>query len=201
MAGMPGPPLKERAQLAIACSSGRIVCNRLTTAPGPDPVPPAAHLRASTVRAGHPVEASTADCGRRLGGGPARDGTLHVPRNCRRTDRGHAAAPHRLASIDSAQKQSAPSTPGVRAFLVAPRPLTSSGALYMLKTGSNSVIGPKQRRGQNKVAFRSAKVVHLFARMPRTQMNTGNSAVVRTKSPFAPRKLCVCSTKSHADAR
>ncbi len=59
-----------------------------------------------------------------------------------------------------------------------------------------------QRRGQNKVAFRSAKVVHLFQRTPRTQMNTANNnAVVRTKSPFAPRKLCVCSTKNHADAR
>src|SRR5271165_6620598 len=118
MAGMPGPPLTERAQLAIAWSSGRIVCNRLTTAPGPDPVPPAAHLRASTVQAGHPVEASTADCGRRLGGGPARDGTLHVPRPCRRTHRGHAASPHHWYA-STPRKNSAPSTMAVRAFLVA----------------------------------------------------------------------------------
>ena len=38
-AGMSGPPLTERANRAIAGSSGRIVCRRLTTAPGPDPVP------------------------------------------------------------------------------------------------------------------------------------------------------------------
>jgi hypothetical protein len=42
------------------------------------------------------------------------------------------------------RKSSAPSTQGVRAFLVAPGPLTLSGALFMLKTGSDSVIGPRR---------------------------------------------------------
>ena len=71
----------------VACSSGRVVRDRLITAPGPDPAPPAAYLRASTERAGHPVAASTAACGGRLGGGLAHDATLHRPRPCPGTDR------------------------------------------------------------------------------------------------------------------
>jgi hypothetical protein len=37
----------------IACSSGRVVRHSHITAPGPDPAPPAAHQRASTVQAGY----------------------------------------------------------------------------------------------------------------------------------------------------
>ena len=82
-----GWDVRPTLERIVACSSGRIVRNRLITAPGPDPVPPAAYLRASTVHAGHPVAASTAACGRRLGGGPAHDDTLHRPRPCPGTDR------------------------------------------------------------------------------------------------------------------
>ena len=76
-------PVLERK---VACSSGRVVPNRLITAPGPDSAPPAAYLRASTEHAGHPVAASTAACGGRLGGGPAHDDALHRPRPCTGTD-------------------------------------------------------------------------------------------------------------------
>ena len=82
-----GWDVRPTLERIVACSSGRIVRNRLITAPGPDPAPPAAYLRASTEHAGHPVAASTAACGGRLGGGPAHDDTLHRPRPCPRTDR------------------------------------------------------------------------------------------------------------------
>ena len=57
-------PTLERISRLL--SSGRIVRNRLITAPGPDRCPPAAYLRASTEHAGHPVVASTAAFGGRL---------------------------------------------------------------------------------------------------------------------------------------
>src|SRR5271157_2271687 len=142
MAGMPGPPLEERAQLAIACSSGRIVCNRLTTAPGPDPVPPAAHLRASTVQAGHPVVASTAACGRRLGGGPARDGLRHLPRPRSSTDRGHGVTPHSLRPNYSAQTSRVPRNVAVRARALRQRSRALSGTFFVIKSGSDLAIGP-----------------------------------------------------------
>jgi hypothetical protein len=91
---MSGPPLTVPAQPAPACSSGRIVRNRLTTAPGPDPVPPAAQLRASTVNAGHPVAVSTAACGQRFGGGPAHDRLFTNLVRPPGTDRRSAATPH-----------------------------------------------------------------------------------------------------------
>jgi hypothetical protein len=139
---MPGPPLEERAQLAIACSSGRIVCNRLTTAPGPDPVPPAAHLRASTVQAGHPVVASTAACGRRLGGGPARDGLRHLPRPRSSTDRGHGVTPHSLRPNYSAQTSRVPRNVAVRARALRQRSRALSGTFFVIKSGSDLAIGP-----------------------------------------------------------
>src|SRR5271157_6465830 len=142
MAGMPGPPLEERAQLAIACSCGRIVCNRLTTAPGPDPVPPAAHLRASTVQAGHPVVASTAACGRRLGGGPARDGLRHLPRPRSSTDRGHGVTPHSLRPNYSAQTSRVPRNVAVRARALRQRSRALSGTFFVIKSGSDLAIGP-----------------------------------------------------------
>ena len=79
-----GWDVRPTLEWIVASSSGRIVRNRLITTPGPDPAPPAAYLRASTEHAGHPVAASTAASGGRLGGGPVHDDTLHrssVPRN------------------------------------------------------------------------------------------------------------------------
>ena len=78
----PAPARTSERKPTTTGSSGRVVCRRLTTAPGSDPVPPAAYLRASTEHAGHPVAASTAAIGGRLGGGPAHDDTLHRPRPC-----------------------------------------------------------------------------------------------------------------------
>ena len=57
-------------------------------------MPPAAHQRASTGHAGHPVVVSTAACGRRLGGGPAPDGLFTGLIRPPRTNRGHVATPH-----------------------------------------------------------------------------------------------------------
>ena len=82
-----GWDVRPTLERIVARSSGRIVRNRLITAPGPDPAPPAAYLRASAEHAGHPAAASTAACGGRLGGGPAHDDTLHRPRPCPGTDR------------------------------------------------------------------------------------------------------------------
>ena len=64
-------------------------------------MPPAAHRRASTGHAGHPVAVSTAACGRRLGGGPAHD-DLFTGLVRPGTDRGHAATPHPCARRHSA---------------------------------------------------------------------------------------------------
>ncbi len=53
--------------------SGRIVGRRLTTAPGPDPVAPAARLPSFVCASGHPVADSTRVCADQFGGGPTDD--------------------------------------------------------------------------------------------------------------------------------
>ena len=97
MAGMSGPPLTERAQPAFAGSSGRIVGRRLTTAPGPDPVPLAAHDTSFDCAHWSSCRGQHRSLCRRLGGGPAHDGGFHRPRTRPRTDRGsrrHATSRH-----------------------------------------------------------------------------------------------------------
>ncbi len=76
--------------------------------------------------------------------------------------------------------------------------LPAPGVLCAGEAGKGDEDESQRRGGQNKVAFRSAKVAHLFQRTPRARMNTANNnAVVRTKSPFAPRKLRICSSGRH----
>jgi hypothetical protein len=58
-AGVNDWDVRPTLERIIACRSGRIVRNTLITAPGPDPAPRAAYLRAPTEHAGHPVAAST----------------------------------------------------------------------------------------------------------------------------------------------
>jgi hypothetical protein len=129
---------------AIACSSGRIVRNRLITAPGPDPASPAApiHARASTEQAGHPVVVSTVACGGRLGGGPAQDGRFHLARLRPRTDRGYAVTPQLDTLIASAQRRRVPCSAGVRAYHAPARTTVLSVSVFLLKTDSNLLLGP-----------------------------------------------------------
>jgi hypothetical protein len=135
------PTLELAGAKAITCSSGRIVRDRLTTAPGPDPALPAAQLRASTVRAGHPVVVSTAACGGRLGGGPAHDGVLYLPRPRPRTDRGDAITPYHVTPTYSTRKRRAPSGVALRAHLPEPDSVEASGAHFPIKTGAQFPIG------------------------------------------------------------
>jgi len=102
-----GWDVRPTLERAVAYSSGRIVRNRLITAPGPDPAPPAAYLQASTVHPGHPVEVSAAACGGRLGGGPAYDGGHDLPRPRPGTDQRYAVTPHPVLPIDSARERRA----------------------------------------------------------------------------------------------
>jgi hypothetical protein len=139
---MSGPPLTVPAQLALACSSGRIVRNRLTTAPGPDPVPPPAQLRASSVNAGHPVAVSTAACGQRFGGGPAHDrlftSLVRPPEPTGDLPPRHISRPASLRA-----NQCVPSSVHVRNHLAAFRPSASSSARLTLETGAVFLLGPR----------------------------------------------------------
>jgi hypothetical protein len=138
---MSGPPLTARAQPALACSSGRLVRNRLTPAPGPDPVPPAAQLRASTVNAGHPVAVSTAACGLRFGGGPAHDrlftSLVRPPEPTGDLPPRHISRPASLRA-----NQCVPSSVHARAQVAAFHRSTSSGARLTLETGAVFLLGP-----------------------------------------------------------
>jgi hypothetical protein len=132
---MSGPPLTVPAQPALACSSGRIVRNRLTTAPGPDPVPPAAQLRASTVNAGHPVAVSTAACGQRCGGGPAHDRLFtSLVRPLELT--GDLPPRHISRPTPLRANQCVPSSVHARTGLAAVHRSASSGARLTLETGA-----------------------------------------------------------------
>jgi hypothetical protein len=98
------PPDLERA---VVCSGGRIVRNRLITAPGSDPAPRAPYLRASTEHPGHPEAASTAACSRRLlRPSPRRHPSpaSSVPRNRSATCR-HATSCAQLHSAHSAARR------------------------------------------------------------------------------------------------
>jgi hypothetical protein len=135
-----GWDVRPTLERIVACSSGRIVRNGLITAPGPDPAPPAAYLRASTERAGHPVAASTAACGGRLGGGPVHDDTLHRPRPCPEPI-GDMPPRHILRPTSLHALHCVPSGVVVRAWLPEPCPAATGGSGFTIETGSESAIG------------------------------------------------------------
>ena len=137
---MSGPPLTKRTPPAITCSSGRIVCHRRTTAPGPDPVPPAAHsasfdwARWSSCRGQHRSLCQTT---RRW---PSPRRPLHWPRPRPRTDRGLAATPHPVPGLTPRTSLRAEQRACMR-----PSHSNSPAALKWLrlriKTGSESTLG------------------------------------------------------------
>src|SRR5208337_4969241 len=120
-----------------------VVCRRLTTAPGSDPVPPAAYLRASTGQAGHPfVVVSTAACGRRLGGGLALDGLFTgLDRAPERT--GDSPPRHIPSPTSLRAHHCVPSSVHVRLCSKGPHSPTSSGSAFPIKNGSEFSIGPR----------------------------------------------------------
>src|SRR5271157_696632 len=136
---MSGPPLTRRltAQAAGSFATGSSLPQaliqrrqRLT------------YHRASTEQTGHPVVVSTAACGGRLGGGPAHDGGLHLPRLRLGTDRRYAFTPQPVKLIASAQERRVPSSFGVRAYLPAPRSLALSVTVFVLNTVSKFLLSP-----------------------------------------------------------
>ena len=123
-------------------SSGRVVCRRLTTAPGSDPVPPAAYLRASSGQAGHPCRGQHRSLWKTTRQWPGPRRPLHRPRPPPRTDRGLAATPHSepdltpRTSLRAEQRVCAPSSKG-------PHSPTSSGSAFPIKNGSEFSIRPR----------------------------------------------------------
>jgi len=89
----------------------------------------------------HPVVVSTAACGGRLGGGPAHDGVLYLPRPRPRTDRGDAITPYHVTPTYSTRKRRAPSGVALRAHLPEPDSVEASGAHFPIKTGAQFPIG------------------------------------------------------------
>jgi hypothetical protein len=135
-----GWDVRPTLERIVACSSGRIVRNRLITAPGPDPAPPAAYLRASTEHAGHPVAASTAACGGRLGVAQSTTtpftGLVRAPEPI-----GDMPPRHIPRSTSLRALHCVPSGVVVRAWFPEPCPAATGGSGFTIETGSESVIG------------------------------------------------------------
>ena len=105
-------------------------------------MPPAAHQRASTGHAGHPVVVSTAACGRRLGGGPAPDGLftglIRAPERTGDTSPRHIPRPTSLRA-----NHCVPSSVPACASLPGHGWPTPSSAVILLITGAISLLGPR----------------------------------------------------------
>jgi hypothetical protein len=137
-----GWDVQPTLEQAIARSSGQILRNRLITAPGPAPVPPAAQLGALTVRAGHPVVVSTAACRGATQRWPRRlDGGFHLPPPHPRTDRVNGVTPHRVTTATSAQECRAPNGFAVCAHHADAHLAPATGAALVLKTGAEILRG------------------------------------------------------------
>ena len=108
-------------------------------------MPPAAHQRASTGHAGHPVVVSTAACGRRLGGGPAPDGLftglIRAPERTGDTSPRHIPRPTSLRA-----NHCVPSSVPACASLPGHGWPTPSSAVILLITGAISLLGPTSQR-------------------------------------------------------
>jgi len=120
-------------------------------------VPPAAHQRASTGHAGHPVVVSTAACGRRLGGGPAPDGLftglIRAPERTGDTSPRHIPRPTSLRA-----NHCVPSSVVACARLPGHGWPTPSGAVILLITGAISLLGPRSGKfGATHAFFRCQK--------------------------------------------
>jgi hypothetical protein len=132
-----GGDVRPTLEWTLACSSSRLVCYRLITAPGPGPGPASSSERgASSWRPGHPVVVRTAACGTRLGGGPPHDGRftklVSAPEHSEDTPPRHIL---RLTSLRV--HHCVPSSAHVRPCITAPHPSTSSGSAFAIKTGSD----------------------------------------------------------------
>jgi hypothetical protein len=97
--------------------------------------------RASTVHAGHPVVVSTVACGKRLGGGPARDGLftglVRAPELTGDSPPRHIPRPTSLRA-----NHCVPSSVHACPCFSGPHSPTSSGSVLALKTGSEFPLGP-----------------------------------------------------------
>src|SRR5208337_2226130 len=95
------------------------------------------------------VVVSTAACGGRLGGSPAHDGVLYLPRPRPRIDRGDAITPYHVTPTYSTRKRRAPSGVALRAHLPEPDSVEASGAHFPIKTGAQfpirNTIATKQK--------------------------------------------------------
>jgi hypothetical protein len=124
----------------VFSSSGRIVRNRLIPAPGPDPAPPAAYLRASTEHAGHPVAPSIAPAA----GDSAVAQSTTAAFICLVRDQEpigdipprHIPRPTSLRAL-----RYVPSGVVVRAWLPEPFPAAIGCSGFMIDVGSETVIG------------------------------------------------------------
>ncbi len=137
---MNGWDVRPTLERIVACSSGRIVRHRLITAPGPDPAPPAAYLRASTEHAGHPSRpAPQPAAGDSAVAQPTTTpftGLVRAPEPIGDMPPRHIPRPTSLRALHCV-----PSGVVVRAWLPEPCPAATGGSGFTIETGSESAIG------------------------------------------------------------